>query len=48
MNTRQDAEKKRSEINAEAMAVSLAHTNATFLIAVVFMALFIMRYTPSH
>lgn len=30
------------------MAVSLAHTNATFLIAIVFMALFIMRSEPYH
>mmetsp|Transcript_2628 Transcript_2628/g.5290 ORF Transcript_2628/g.5290 Transcript_2628/m.5290 type:complete len:178 (+) Transcript_2628:52-585(+) len=38
-----EADKQRSLINAEALAVSLAHTNSLFLFVVVLMSFWIMR-----
>jgi hypothetical protein len=40
----QEAEKKRNEINGEALAVSLAYTNSVFLFLVVLMAFWLFRY----
>lgn len=40
----QDAEKKRSDINSEALALSLAYTNAIFLFIVVALTFWVMRY----
>jgi hypothetical protein len=40
----QEAEAKRSAINQEALALSLAYTNAVFLAAIVVATFFVFRF----